>query len=57
MQVPIWALVMPVLSVVIWLLLVVSIIFLVVNSRKSTRSLQNIEALLKDLKYNKDNHH
>lgn len=56
MQVPIWALVMPVLSVVIWLLLVVSIIFLVFNSRKSTRSLQNIEALLKDLKYNKDNH-
>lgn len=57
MQIPIWALVMPILSVVFSLLFIVSIIILVVNSQKSTRSLQNIEALLKELKKDKDNHH
>ncbi|SEB87658.1 hypothetical protein [Paenibacillus sp. GP183] len=57
MQIPIWALVMPILSVVFWLLLIVSIIILVVNSQKSSRSLRNIEALLKELKKDKDNHH
>ncbi|MDQ0887823.1 putative membrane protein [Paenibacillus sp. V4I9] len=56
-QIPIWTLVMPILSVVFLLLLIVSIIILVVNSQKSTRSLQNIEALLKELKKDKDNHH
>ncbi|SEB92378.1 hypothetical protein [Paenibacillus sp. GP183] len=57
MQIPIWALVMPILSVVFWLLLIVSIIIVVVNSQKTSRSLRNIEALLKELKKDKDNHH
>jgi hypothetical protein len=56
MQFPIWVVVLPILSFVFCLLLIVSFIILVVNSQKSTRSLQNIEALLKKLNKDNDNH-
>ncbi len=56
-HIPIYAFVMPVLSFVFWLVLIVSIIILVVNSQRSTRSLQNIETLLKDINKDKDSNH
>jgi uncharacterized membrane protein len=56
-HIPIYAFVMPVFSFVFWLVLIVSIIILVVNSQRSTRSLQNIEMLLKEINKDKDSNH
>ncbi|KIL39112.1 hypothetical protein SD70_22010 [Gordoniibacillus kamchatkensis] len=50
MHVSIWTLVIQVLSLLFWLFIIAAVSFFAVNAYKSRRSLQNIEALLKEIK-------
>lgn len=57
MHISIWTMVVQIAALAFWLFLIVSIVILVINSHKNRRSLQKIEAYLKEINQNKDDRH